>query len=109
MRATSGERSAYTIDALCKQTGIGRRDMEELLQVRLNDFPFVVVSTGNGYFRPATADEINHCLKSLQGRAVNLFLRKRTIIQKARRSGWARDGKTFCRQVPVSDLFEAIS
>lgn len=105
LEATSGEETALTIDCLCAQTAISRRDMEGLLQVRLGEFPFLVVSTGHGYFRPVRPDEINHCLASLQGRAVNLFLRKRTIIRKAMRSGWERAGKKFERRVPASDLF----
>jgi hypothetical protein len=105
LEATSGEETAVTIATLCMSTGLKRRNMEELLQVRLSDFPFLVVSTGAGYFRPRSEEEINHCLASLQSRAINLFLRKRTIIRNALRSGYPRQGKTFSARTPAADLF----
>lgn len=106
LEATSGEETAVTIATLCEITGLCRRNMEDLLQVRLGEFRFLVVSTGHGYFRPVRSEEINHCLTSLQSRAINLFLRKRTIIRKALRSGWDRQGKRFQRHIPATDLFE---
>jgi hypothetical protein len=85
--------------------------MEHLLEVKLGDFPFPIVSTSAGYFRPASADEINHCLASLQSRAICIFLRKRTIIRNAKAAGYERQGKRFVAPSRryASDLFEIAS
>jgi hypothetical protein len=100
-----GEAKAATIDELCRAAGIGRRGMEHLLEVKLGDFPFPIVSTSSGYFRPASADEINHCLASLQSRAMCIFMRKRTIIRNARAAGYQRQGKRFVQRQFRDDLF----
>lgn len=80
--------------------------MEQLLELRLADFPFPVISTTAGYFRPASVAEINHCLESLQSRAMCIFLRKRTIIRNALRAGFPRQGNRFSDRIPKADLFE---
>lgn len=100
-----GESNAATIDELCLAAGIGRRGMEHLLELKLGEFPFPVISTSAGYFRPANADEINHCLASLQSRAMCIFLRKRTIIRNARAAGYQRQGKRFVQRQIRDDLF----
>jgi hypothetical protein len=85
--------------------------MEHLLEVKLGDFPFPVISTNKGYFRPASAEEINHCLASLQSRNVCLYLRRRTIIRNAKAAGYERRGKRFVAPSRryASDLFEIAS
>lgn len=100
-----GEAKAATIDELSRASGIGRRGMEHLLEVKLGDFPFPIISTSAGYFRPASADEINHCLASLQSRAMCIFMRKRTIIRNARAAGYERQGKRFVQRQFRDDLF----
>jgi hypothetical protein len=80
--------------------------MENLLEVRLAEFPFPVVSTSAGYFRPVTADEINHSLASLQSRAICIFHCKRTIIRNALRAGYPRQGKRFLDRPAPADLFD---
>jgi hypothetical protein len=100
-----GEGQAATIGELCHATGLSRRRMEQLLEIHLAAFPFPVISTSAGYFRPASADEINHCLASLQSRAMCIFLRKRTIIRNARAAGYQRQGKRFVQRQFRDDLF----
>lgn len=90
-----GEDNAITIDRLCAATGLRRRDCEELLEMKLSAFPFVIVAGSSGYFRPTSADQINHYLNSLQSRCVKVFLRRRTVMQKAKREGYPREGKLF--------------
>ena len=118
-----GEGKAATIGELCnlvdeelstpwgddgaRRGGFSRRAMEQLLELKIGDFPFPVISTSSGYFRPASVDEINHCLASLQSRALCIFQRKRTIIRNAIRSGYGRQGKRFVdSRESNSDLFD---
>ncbi len=116
-----GEKEAITIDGLCYLTASPRRRMEVLLEVHLQDFPFYVISTTAGYFRPVAAEEINHCLASLQSRAMCIFLRKRKVIQGALAAGYQRQGRQFldppctvasasgagsAPRIPASDLFQ---
>lgn len=103
-----GEEKAATIRELRAAAGIGRRAMEHLLELKFGDFPFPVISTTAGYFRPACAAEINHCLESLQSRNVCIYLRRRTIIRNAKAAGYERQGKRFVAPTHASrDLFEA--
>lgn len=106
----AGAKQALTIEEFCSATGLKRRAMEILLELRIQDMPFLVVSTSAGYFRPASADEINHCINSLRSRAMCIFLRQRKIIRAARIAGYPRQGRTFLDppppQEPATDLFD---
>jgi len=91
-----GAGNAVTIDALARAAGASRRDIEELLETRLAEFPWPLVAGPRGYHQPATADEINAYLESLQRRAIAIFRRKRTVIRQAAATRrWLRQGKRF--------------
>lgn len=95
LRTCRGEAQAVTIKELARRCGIVRRECEALLETRLADFPFPVAAGARGYFVPIAADEINSYARSLQSRAVKIFLRRRTVIRKAVSAGWPRAGKLF--------------
>lgn len=95
-----GEENAQTIFDLCLATGLKRRPMETLLEVRIQDIPFPVVSSGAGYFRPASAADVNHCLASLRSRALCIFLRRSKVIRAALAAGYVRNGKLFSDPPP---------
>ncbi len=103
-----GEPLAVTIDEICRRAGSMRRErlsgawvpdrrpIEAILEQRLGDFPWPLVAGSRGYYIPIHADEINRYLDSLQGRAIAVFRRKRTVLQKALASRrWVRDGRRF--------------
>lgn len=90
-----GEKEAYTLQGLADACGCTRRIVEKILETRLEDLGFVVVSGSAGYWRPQSADEVNHYLNSLQSRAVKVFLRKKRIARLAKASGFVREGKNF--------------
>lgn len=90
-----GEHEAFTLQGLADYCQCSRRRVEIILEQRLGDLGFVVVSGSSGYWRPTTAEEINHYQASLQSRCIKVFLRKKTIQKLAVQSGYVRTGKTF--------------
>lgn len=90
-----GEAEAYTLQGLAEYCGCSRRKVEAILEERLEDLGFAIVSGSAGYWRPQSADEINHYVNSLQSRAVKIFLRKKRVIRLAKNSGFLQEGKTF--------------
>lgn len=107
LAARLGHENAITIDTLCRESGCVRLDrdtgelvpdrrvMEDILETRNAEFPFIVGAGAKGIFAVATAAELNRYLDRGQGRCVKLFIRRRTDIQKAVRMGWPRVGKYF--------------
>ena len=95
LHSCEGEKEAYTLQGLAEYCGCSRRMVERVLEARLEDLGFVVVSGTSGYWRPETAEEINHYLASLQSRCIKVFLRKKRITRLAASSGFIRCGKTF--------------
>jgi len=72
-----------------------RRQVEQLLQIRLADFPWPLVAGPQGYFIPDAPEQINHYLASLRSRAMCIFARYRTVRLAAQRAGWRREGRRF--------------
>jgi len=91
-----GAAAGITLDALTEQAGVScRRITERIMEERLADFPFAVVSGNTGYFRPTMAVEINRYRKSLRSRAIKMFLRDRTVGRKSLMEGFIRQGREF--------------
>lgn len=116
-----GENCAITLDELAITAGLFkevpapdgrnikkpvRRQIEHLMETRLIDIPFLVVSTSKGYFRPATPDEIEHCWASLQSRIKSLASRMHTLRRKAPSSGFRYTGNGKFQREFLHDLFE---
>ena len=118
-----GEDQAVTIDELSIRAGFctfdmeapghmvqnpRRRQTEHLLETRFQDFPWLVVSSSHGYFRPQTAEEIEHWWSSLHGRIKSVALRLHTGRSKAAASGFQYLGAGRFQKTPVhkTDLFE---
>jgi hypothetical protein len=102
-----GAANALTLDEITLQAGIpNRRLTEQILEHRLADFPFPMVSSGAGYFIPATAEELNAYQASLRSRALKCFLRARTVRRKALAAGWRREGTRFANPPVQMDLWD---
>jgi len=111
LSACQGRGNAITIDALAERAGIPhRRIAEHLLETRLADFPFVLVSGPRGYFIPTAqeAAEINRYLDSLESRFRKMWRRRRTVIRKALTDGFRREGKAFVGRPMQAELFEGV-
>ena len=72
-----------------------RRETEVFLEVHLADLPFCVVSSSAGYFRPASAEDINHYRNSIRSRIRCLAIRSRTVRQAAIREGFPIESGRF--------------
>ena len=91
-----GQNNAVPLQRLVELCNLpSRRAAEELMELRLQDFPFPVCSCSSGYYRAVMAAEINHYLRSLESRCRCLFLRRHTVIRAALRAGYQRRGRDF--------------
>lgn len=108
LRHARGRRNAITLDRMVKICGLpNRRVAEHLLEHHLEDLGFCVVSGDKGYWRPITADEVNHYQNSLQSRLRKLAKRKSSVRRMAARDGFIRDGKQFQDPPAIQgDLFD---
>ena len=95
---------AMTIDKIRTELGVDRRLVEELLETRLADFPFVLVSGSAGYFIPVNAEDINDYYASLGSRMIKLHVRRKRVRNKAIAKGWSFDGRKFTHQ--QGELFD---
>lgn len=103
-----GEEKAITIDELVTRIGLPcRREAEELMEKRLGDFPFPLIATAAGYFRPLPheVDVINRYVwGNLGGRMQRLWERRRTVIRKCVAAGMQRQGKRFVLRAEQVEL-----
>lgn len=95
LREARGEARAWTLKSLATVCGVSRRRVEKCIEEDLENFPFVVVSGSEGYFRPVNADQVNHYQAALNSRIRKLAIRKRAVRRLASESGFVRDGKRF--------------
>jgi hypothetical protein len=109
MEFRTGAENAITIDALGRQLDhTSRRETEQFLELHIGDLPFCVVSGATGYFRPQSADDINHYCNSLRSRIKCLAIRHRTVIRAARKEGFQREGKRFVNAPTQAELFKEV-
>ena len=118
-----GEEMAITIDALATGSGLcashldpvnglvlkpRRRIVEHILETRFGDFPFLVVSSSKGYFRPATEEECNHWWASCHSRIIALSIRMKVGRKNAPSGGFRYLGNGRFEKVKPrkNDLFE---
>jgi hypothetical protein len=88
LQAASGPALALTIERLALIAGVGRREMEQLIEDRIGDLPFLVVAGGRGYYRPTEAKQINGYLSNLHSRHRRLQVREQRVRRRARLDGW---------------------
>ncbi|GEM_PF-2546098 len=91
-----GRKNAITLDRMVKICQLpNRRVAESLMENHLEDLGFCVVSGDKGYWRPITADEVNHYQNSLQSRIRKIAKRKASSRRMAVQDGFIREGKIF--------------
>ena len=104
-----GEENAMTLDDITLRAEMpNRRTTEEIMEQRLADFPYPLVASSAGYFRPVKAESINNYIHgNLVGRMVKLHRRRKTVMRKCLAAGFIRIGKHFVDRPAVQgDLFE---
>lgn len=105
-----GADSAITIQEIGLALGHrSRRETETFIELHLGELPFCVVASSRGYFRPASAEDINHYRAALRSRIRCLAIRRRTVARSAAAECWPRAGDTFSDQSKIRELslFEA--
>lgn len=96
LASARGPDRAVTLDALTAAIGTpSRRLTEQLIQQRLQSFPFVLVAGARGYHIPTAAEQINRYVHSLHTRHREMQLREQTVIRKAKAAGYPFDGGAF--------------
>lgn len=108
LRGRVGKGNAITIDEIAIRLGYirghtasglpiaNRRPVEKVLETRLGDFEFLVVSSSAaGIWRPADPGELNECLGEVRRRHRSLQIRDETWVRKGRAQGWCYDGSRF--------------
>ena len=89
LRGSVGEDKAITLAALTESAGIpDRRTTEVLMETRLEDFGFSLVSGPKGYFRPTSPEHLNRYTASLESRIKCLSIRRKKVLQMALRDGF---------------------
>jgi hypothetical protein len=116
-----GEDGAITINDLALMSGLyqvesgadgrpervpRRREAERILELRFQDFGFLVISGDRGYYRPTDQAQIDHWWASLHSSIRAIATRMHTGRLAACRDGWRYLGAgRFQRAVPKDDLF----
>lgn len=98
LRPRIGEFRAITIARIGYELGhTSRRQTETLLELHLGDLGFCVVSSSAGYYRHATAEQINHYRAALRSRIKCIAVRCRDVARSASAEGWPRamNGRDF--------------
>jgi hypothetical protein len=91
------------------ETVVSRRLAERIIQVRLPDMGFVIVSdTRCGLFRPDNPDELNHYRNQLRSRIKELQRRIDTVDQLARNEGWTVEAGQYTK-APMQGQLPLIS
>lgn len=100
LRECVGTSRAITLDGIAAAVGLedNRRAAERVIQLRLPDFGFTIVSdTRCGLFRPQTPDELNHYRNQLRSRIKELQTRLDTVDIMARGEGWQMENGSYTR------------
>lgn len=115
-----GAGRAITLNDLAREAGlidfddngeavVSRRLAERIIQVRLPDMGFVIVSdTRCGLFRPDNPDELNHYRNQLRSRIKELQRRIDTVDQLARNEGWTVEAGQYTK-APMQGQLPLIS
>jgi 2'-5' RNA ligase len=95
LASARGRERAITLQALADAAGVPRREVEEVIEHRLAEFPFVLVAGAAGYFIPNRPDDINAYLHNLHSRHRRMQLREAVVRRKARAHGWPEEQGRF--------------
>jgi alkylated DNA nucleotide flippase Atl1 len=102
-----GRQSAITLADLASLIGCARREVEQVIEQRLSDFPWPIVSGATGLYIPQEADDINQYLHALHSRHRRMQLREATVRRKARLAGYPEAAGQFLdrQRIQQQELF----
>lgn len=104
LNARQGKDNAITIGDLANAAGVSRREVEQVIELNLDEFPFPIVSGSAGLFIPVEADDVNRYLGQLESRLGAIGRRRKTVMAKAREFGLQFDGSAFVDNPVQADL-----
>lgn len=104
LAACPGQKNAITLRGLAEAAGVSRREVEQVIELNLEDFPFPIVSGAQGLFVPETADDVNRYLGQLESRLGAIGRRRKTVQAKAREFGIPFDGQAFVDKPEQTEL-----
>lgn len=104
LRDRRGPDRSLTIAQIGEILNLGRRQTETFLELHLADLPFCVVSSSQGYHRPAAAEDINHYCASLRSRIRCLAIRSRSVKMSAVAEGWRHENGRFVDHPVAQEL-----
>ena len=90
-----GRMRAATLAEIAARVGVSRREIEDVIEHRLRDFPWPIVAGANGIFIPADAADLNQYLHALHSRHRRMQLREATVRKKAKLAGWSEENGEF--------------
>lgn len=107
LAAAGGKEHAITLQALADAVGASKRDVEEVIEHRLTEFPWPLVAGSSGVYIPTDAGDINRYLRSLHTRHRRMQIREATVRRKARAAGWPEEEGHFVNppEVVQQELF----
>jgi hypothetical protein len=94
-----GRGRAVTLAELADRIGASRRDVEQIIEHRLVDFPWPIVAGSKGVFIPAEASDLNQYLHNLHSRHRRMQIREATVRRKARIAGWPEQSGQFTNPI----------
>ena len=106
LKGAIGPDRALTLNQLTQLAGIpDRRTTEVLIETRMDDFGFVLVSGSSGYFRPVEPEHLNRYLSSLESRIKSISTRRRRVFNNALKEGFHAEEGRFMSAPVQAELF----
>ena len=107
-----GRASAVTQKELAVQAYLfdrtGRPDVrrvQQILQIRKDAFPFIVVGSDRGMYVAVDPEDLNHEINSRLSRIKNIAVGIRTLKRKALARGWKFENGRFVEAPMQQELF----
>ena len=105
LTAHRGRNSAITLAYLADLVGTSRREVEQVIEQNLANFPWPIVAGANGVYIPTEAQDLNAYIHQLHSRHRRMQLREATVRRKARLAGWPEESGLFRNRPVQQELF----
>jgi hypothetical protein len=92
---------AKTLDLLTDSPNSTRNAyVRRIIRIHRADFPFCVISSNTGYFRPAVPEELNHYERDMLSRIREIGIGLSVAKKQARCDGWIRRARADWQKPP---------
>lgn len=100
-RAITAIQIAQTLDLLPSSPASTRNAyVRRIIRIHRADFPFCVISSSVGYFRPAAPEELNHYERDMLSRIREIASGLSVAKKQARCDGWIRRARADWQKPP---------